>query len=506
MPTRLLRSVSRSLFSLLVLIVALAMSPPVLTAGQTGQNGSSEFSSDARLNPPGPVAPATMARTDNGRVTVRAVRLMEPLNVDGVLDEAAYQTPPISGFLQTLPLEGEPASERTDAWVFYDEANLYLVCRCWDSAPPDQWIANEMRRDTRQLRQNDFFGALFDTFHDRRNGFNFYTNPLAARADEWITDEGSPNLDWNPVWSVRTGRFDGGWTAEMAIPFKSLRYLSGDNQTWGIQVRRSIRRKNEFVYLTFVPASTGGSTSIFRVSAAADLVGLDLPPAGRNMEIKPYATSSLTSDLTLAEPVSNEADGDLGIDLKCGVTANITADLTYNTDFAQVEVDERQVNLSRFSLFFPEKREFFLEGRGTFDFGSRPFTGRGGGGGGRGGGGGGGFRGGGSEPTVFYSRRIGLSEGEAVPIIGGGRVTGKAGRLGFGLMNLQTNDVEGVTPETNFSVVRVKRDILRRSSIGALFTNRSESVEVDGTNQVYGVDGALGGCANTLRARLACSF
>ena len=482
---------SRSLFSLLVLIVALAMSPPVLTAGQTGQNGSSEFSSDARLNPPGPVAPATMARTDNGRVTVRAVRLAEPLNVDGVLDEAAYETRPIGGFLQTLPLEGEPATERTDAWVFYDDDNIYLVCRCWDSAPPEEWIANEMRRDTNGLRQNDFFGALFDTFHDRRNGFNFYTNPLAARADQWITDEGNPNSDWNPVWSVRTGRFEGGWTVEMAIPFKSLRYISGVDQTWGIQIRRAIRRKNEFAYLTFVPASTGGTSSIFRVSAAADLVGLDLPSAGRNIEIKPYATSSLTSDLTLAEPVSNEADGDLGIDLKYGVTANITADLTYNTDFAQVEVDERQVNLSRFSLLFPEKREFFLEGRGTFDFGSRPFTGGGGGGGGRGGGGGGGFRGGGSEPTVFYSRRIGLSEGEAVPIIGGGRVTGKAGRLGFGLMNLQTNDVEGVTPETNFSVVRVKRDILRRSSIGALFTNRSESVEVDGTNQVYGVDGAF---------------
>ena len=412
--------------------------------------------------------------------------------MDGVLDEAAYQTPPIGGFIQTLPLEGEPASERTDAWVFYDDDNIYLVCRCWDSAPPEEWIANEMRRDTNGLRQNDFFGALFDTFHDRRNGFNFYTNPLAARADQWITDEGNPNSDWNPVWSVRTGRFEGGWTAEMAIPFKSLRYRSGEDQTWGIQIRRAIRRKNEFAYLTFVPASTGGTSSIFRVSAAADLVGLDLPPAGRNIEIKPYATSSLTSDLTLADPVSNEADGDFGLDLKYGITASITADLTYNTDFAQVEVDERQVNLSRFSLFFPEKREFFLEGQGTFDFGRRPSTGRGGGGGGGGrGGGGGGFGGGGSEPTVFYSRRIGLSDGEAVPITGGGRVTGKAGRLGFGLMNLQTNDVEGVTPETNFSVVRIKREILRRSNIGALFTNRSKSREVDGTNQVYGADGSF---------------
>ena len=455
------------------LVVALTVLSPVSTAGQTDQ---SEFSYDARDNPVAPVAPATMTRTDQGRVTVRAVRLTEPLNVDGVLDEAVYQTPPITGFLQTVPLEGEPASERTDAWVFYDDQNLYLVCRCWDSAPPEEWIANEMRRDTNALRQNDVFGALFDTFHDRRNGFNFYTNPLGARADQWITDEGNPNTDWNPVWSVRTGRFDGGWTAEMAIPFKSLRYLSGEGQTWGIQMRRVIRRRNEFAYLAFVPASAGGSTGIFRVSAAADLVGLDLPSAGKNIEIKPYVTSSLTSDLTLAQPKENELDSEFGGDLKYGITANITADLTYNTDFAQVEVDERQVNLSRFSLFFPEKREFFLEGRGTFDFGRASF------------GGGGGFGGGGAAPTVFFSRRIGLSGGEPIPILGGGRVTGKAGRFGFGAMSLQTDDV-GATPSTNFTVVRVKQDILRRSSIGALFTNRSKSLVADGANQVYGVDG-----------------
>ena len=258
-----------TLISRLALIVVLTLSWPISIAGQSGQ---SEFSYDARENPAGPVAPATMARTDNGRVTVRAVRLTEPLTVDGVLDEAVYQTPPISGFLQTVPIEGLEATERTDAWVFFDDTNLYLVCRCWDSAPPEEWVANEMRRDTNGLRQNDFFGALLDTFHDRRNGFNFYTNPLAARADQWITDEGNPNSDWNPVWSVRTGRFDGGWTAEMAIPFKSLRYVSGEGETWGIQIRRSIRRKNEFAHLAFVPASAGGSTGIFRVSAAADLV------------------------------------------------------------------------------------------------------------------------------------------------------------------------------------------------------------------------------------------
>ena len=407
---------------LLALTVALALSNPVSTAGQDG------FSSDANLNPPSPVAPASVARTDQGRATVRAIRLTEPLNLDGVLDEAVYEANlPADGFIQTIPQEGQPVSERTEAWVMYDDTNIYLVCRCWDSAPPEEWIANEMRRDTNGLRENDFFGALFDTFHDRRNGFNFYTNMLGARNDQWVTDEGSPNQDWNPIWSVRTGRFDGGWTVEMAIPFKSLRYLSGDDQTWGIQIRRAIRRKNEYAHLAFVPASTGGRQSINRVSAAADLVGLDLPPAGKNIELKPYATSSLTSDRTQTPAISNHADGDLGGDLKLGITANITADLTYNTDFAQVEVDERQVNLTRFSLSFPEKREFFLEGRGTFHFGRASF--RGGGGGFRGGGGGRG--GGGAAPTVFYSRRIGLSGTEAVPILGGGRVTGKAGSARF---------------------------------------------------------------------------
>ena len=480
-------SLPSSLF-LLASTLALALSNPVSLAAQSG---SSELSSDANLNPPPPVSPASVARTDLGRATVRAIRLTEPLNLDGVLDEAVYEANlPADGFMQTIPQEGQPVSERTEAWVMYDDENIYLVCRCWDSAPPEEWIANEMRRDTNGLRENDFFGALFDTFHDGRNGFNFYANMLGARNDQWVTDEGSPNQDWNPVWWVRTGRFDGGWTVEMAIPFKSLRYLSGDDQTWGIQMRRSIRRKNEYAHLAFVPASAGGRQSINRVSAAADLVGLDLPPAGKNIELKPYATSSLTSDHTQTPAISNDAAGDLGGDLKLGITANITADLTYNTDFAQVEVDERQVNLTRFSLLFPEKREFFLEGRGTFDFGRARGGGGGGGFGGRGGGGGGGRgHGGGAAPTVFYSRRIGLSDAEAVPILGGGRVTGKAGRFGFGLMNVQTDRVTGVTPETNFSVVRVKRDVLRRSSIGALFTNRSRSVGVDGANQVYGVDG-----------------
>jgi hypothetical protein len=440
--------------------------------------GAAQQASETADGPPAPVPPEVVARDAAGRTTVRAVHLAQPIRLDGRLDEEMYQTiPPISDFIQTLPKEGAPATEKTDAWVMYDDTHMYVSCRCWDSAPPDRWTANELRRDTNQLRQNDMFGVLFDTFHDRRNGFNFYTNPLGARADQVITDEGNPNVDWNPVWDVRTGRFDGGWTVEMAIPFKSLRYRSGADQTWGVQLRRSIRRKNEWTHLTSVPASTGGSQGIFRVSAAATLMDLDLPSASRNIEVKPYGISRFTTDRLRAQD-PDDLDGDLGVDAKFGITANLTADLTYNTDFAQVEVDEQQVNLTRFVLSFPEKRDFFLEGRGTFDFGR---------GGNTAGGGGGGI-----TPTLFYSRRIGLNRNRVIPIDVGGRLTGKVGKFGLGIVNIQTDDESiSQTPTTNFTVVRVKRDILRRSSVGALFTNRSASTVGDGANLAYGLDAAF---------------
>ena len=314
-------------------------------------------------DPPPPVAPEVIVRGDNGRVMVRATRLTKPLTMDGVLDEEVYtQVKSMSDFIQTVPNEGAPATERTEAWVTYDDNNFYLSCRCWDSAPPEEWTANELRRDTNQLRQNDMFGALLDTFHDRRNGFNFYTNPLGARADQVVTNEGNPNADWNPVWFVRTGRFDGGWTVEMAIPFKSIRYVSGTDQEWGLQIRRAIRRKNEWTHLTFVPAATGGVTSIFRASAAATLVGLDLPPASKNVELKPYGISKLTTDKLRSPQLVNDLDATAGLDAKYGINANMTADLTINTDFAQVEVDEQQVNLTRFPVRLPREARLLPRG------------------------------------------------------------------------------------------------------------------------------------------------
>ena len=439
--------------------------------------------------PPPPTAPEVVTRDEAGRATVRAIKLAEGIQLDGQLDEAVYHTvPAITDFVQQVPVEGAPATEKTEAWIMFDNTNVYISARVWDSAPESEWIANEMRRDTSQLRNNDTFTVFFDTFYDRRNGFNFYTNPLGARSDSQFTNEGNPNKDWNPVWDVRTGRFDGGWTAEMEIPFKSLRYRSGSPQVWGVQLRRAIRRKNEWVYLTRLPISSGGGSGgagIFRVSAAGTLVGIEPPTASRNIEIKPYAIGGLTTDVNASPPTNGQRDGDFGLDVKVGITQNLTADFTVNTDFAQVEVDEQQVNLTRFSLFFPEKREFFLEGRGIFDFA------RGGiGGGFRGGGGG--FFGGGNAPTLFYSRRIGLQGGAVVPIVGGGRVTGKLGPFDVGALNIQTDDEQISGAEsTNFTVVRVKRDIFRRSAIGGILTNRSVSLAGDGASQAYGVDGTF---------------
>ncbi|SVE45371.1 uncharacterized protein METZ01_LOCUS498225, partial [marine metagenome] len=223
--------------------------------------------------------------------TVRAVRLGSPVRIDGVLDDVLYEeTPSISGFVQSVPIEGAPPTEQTEAWIAFDESNIYVSARVWDSAPESDWVANEMRRDTNQLRQNDTFGVMFDTFYDRRNGVMFYTNPLGALAEFQITNEGNPNSDWNPIWDVRTGRFEGGWTVEMEIPFKSLRYRPGTQQVWGLQLRRAIRRKNEWNYLTLIPisASGGGSGGAFRVSRSGTLVGLEAPLASRVVEFKPY--------------------------------------------------------------------------------------------------------------------------------------------------------------------------------------------------------------------------
>jgi hypothetical protein len=416
-----------------------------------------------------------VTRDDGGRISIRAVRLDAPIRIDGRLDEDAYQaSEAIGDFVQQEPDEGSAATEKTEAWVFFDEDNIYVSARCWESRP-ERRVANEMRRDTSQLRQNDTFAVLFDTFHDRRNGYLFYANPIGGLADSQITDEGPPNVDWNTVWDVETGRFEGGWTIEMAIPFKSLRYAPGRDQTWGINLRRVVRWKNEWSYLAQVPRALTTFRGILKVSSAATLVGLQAPSGSRNLELKPYALAGVTTDNTATPRLDDDFTQRVGADLKYGLTQNLTADLTVNTDFAQVEVDEQQVNLTRFNLFFPEKRDFFLEGLGTFAFAGRASAGL--------------AAGSGDTPYLFFSRRIGIDGPRVVPLRAGGRLTGKMAGMTVGMLNVQTGD-EKVTGrgEANFTVLRAKRDILRRSSIGGMVTHRTASPGRAGSNQGLGVD------------------
>ena len=466
-------------------VLPLAATPPAAAAAQ-------EPPAPAIDGPPAPVAPSTITRDADGGATVRAVRLDGALRLDGVLDEPIYAAvEPFGGFIQQAPDEGDPATEPTENWIFFDDESIYVGARVHESVPDSAWVANEMQRDSFQLINNDGYIVVFDTFYDRRNGFAFRVNPIGGFSDQQITDEGNPNPDWNPVWDVRTGRFDGGWTVEMEIPFKSLRFRPGAEQVWGIQLGRDIRSNYEEAYLTAVPISAGPGQ--FRLSVAGTLVGLEAPEGNRTFEIKPYAIGSLNTDRTVEPPIVNDGDSTGGVDVKYGLTENLTADFTLNTDFAQVEVDEQQINLTRFSLFFPEKREFFLESQGIFDFARVAGFG----------GFGGSTRGNlnaapgvfppGDAPTLFFSRRIGLDQaGQTVPIVGGGRLTGKVGDFSVGAINIQTDDSAATDAgATNFSVLRIKRDILRRSRVGAMFTNRSVALKGDGANQAYGLDGSF---------------
>ena len=447
---------------------------------EAGQQPATAIAIDG---PPPPDAPATIRRDAAGRATIRAVRAVEPLAIDGTLDESVYRdTQPLSDFVQTLPDEGAPASERTEMWVLFDDDAFYLAGRCWDSAPESEWVVTEMRRDSFNVLQNERIGFMIDSFYDRRSGMIFNLNAIGGRMDGQITDERDYNGDWNPVWQAETGRFDGGWTFEVAIPFKSLRYRPGREQVWGLNLSRRVFWKNELVYVVPMPVSREPG-AIFLSSLAATLVGLEVPDGGNTLELKPYAIADLTSDRTTTPLISNQLGGEAGLDVKYGVTQNLVADLTLNTDFAQVEADEQQVNLTRFSLFFPEKREFFLENQGLFAFG---------------GGGTGPFGGGNDTPVLFYSRRIGYarrpgsSEGREVPMEAGGRLTGRVGDFSVGVMNIQTGaELFTETASTNFSIVRVKRDLLRKSNVGAIFTRRSVSRFGPGSAATYGVDGAF---------------
>ena len=407
------------------------------------------------LGPPAPLPPEMARRDDGGKVTMRAVRVASPIKVDGRLDEAVYTaTPAVGGFVEQFPQQGVPATEPTDIWVLFDDDTLYVSGFCYESEPSRQ-VATELRRDSSNIFQGDNITLVLDTFYDRRNGFLFQTNPIGAIRDQAISEAQLLNA-WNTVWTTWSVRTPKGWSFEMAIPFKSLRYRRPGPQVWGINVLRRVKWKNEVSLLAAVPQSYANLT-VSQMHEAGTLVGVETPGLAKNLEVKPYGVVSLTTDETASPPYRNHGTGTGGVDLKYGLSSGLTADVTVNTDFAQVEEDLQQVNLTRFSLQFPEKRDFFLEGQGIFAFGDRTRL----------------AAGTSDVPIVFFSRQIGLSKGQAVPVRVGGRVTGKAGKYDIGLLDIQTGEkTEAGAAPTNFSVVRVKRDVWGQSSIGMIAAGR----------------------------------
>ncbi|HET7694397.1 MAG TPA: DUF5916 domain-containing protein [Vicinamibacterales bacterium] len=425
--------------------------------------------------------------------TLTAVRVQQPPTIDGEVagDPAWSAAAPASGFAQEQPDEGRPSTERTDVRIVYTASTIYVGVICYDREPGGI-IVSDARRDA-ALDQTDSFQIIFDTYRDRLNGFVFGTNPAGIEYDGQVTNEGQGgaglaggqrqqggagsgfNVNWDGAWEVRSRISEIGWSAEFAIPFRTLRFPSGAPQTWGVNFQRNIRRRNERSYWAPVPRQY----NLYRLSLAGVLTGLEAP-ALRNLKLTPFVLGqALASGV---RPVDATFDPDAGMDLKYSVTPSLVLDLTVNTDFAQVEIDDQQVNLDRFDLFFPEKRPFFLENAGFFTVGNP------------------------GEIDLFFSRRIGIGpSGEQIAINGGGRLSGKAGKYNVGLLTMQTDDVAllNVPPGaphdrlsgSNFTVARVSRDLPNRSSIGALVTSRvgvGRFARDHDYNRTYAVDGKAG--------------
>jgi len=415
---------------------------------------------------------ALQLQSPDGRRQVGAVEARAPMTIDGALDEEAWRTAqPADAFVQAEPHEGEPASELTEVRIAYDRDALYIGVVCHDT-PPAVLVVNDIRKDFGTGEQ-DSFELILDTFADRRNGFVFVVNPAGAKSDTQIANEGRDvNTNWDAVWDVATTRSENGWTAEIRIPFKTLRFERGADRIWGVNFSRHIRRKNEVDYWSPVPRVY----NLYRASMAGTLGGLPDASQGRNLRVKPWIAADVTRGLAGDD---FDRDAHAGLDVKYGVTPSLTLDVTVKPDFAQAEADEQQVNLTQFSLFFPEKREFFLENSGMFYFGDIPRESRLGNAR---------FAPPEEEMLLFFSRRIGLTDkGEEIPIAAGGRLTGRVGRTGVGLMTIQTQDVPGRAGD-NYTVLRGRRDILRNSDVGAIFLSRQSAGASSDRNQVAGVD------------------
>ena len=417
---------------------------------------------------------------------LRALRVAEKIAVDARLDEAAWSAAPrAKGFIQREPEEGLASSEDTEVRVLYDQDNLYFAVIAKDSEA-GRIIVSELKKDF-NIDNGDSFQIVLDTFHDQRNAYQFTINPAGAKWDAQMTNEGREvNQSWDGVWYVKSRIQDDGWIAEIAIPFKTLKFPRTPVQTWGINFQRTLRRRNEDALWAPVPRIY----NIQRVSLAGALEGLEGIEPGANIKIKPYTLGSFSQSPAAKAP--NKYDGDVGVDVKYGVTSGLTWDFTYNTDFSQVEADEQQVNLSRFNLFFPEKREFFLENSGTFQFGTANERGTNSGvGAALGANAFGGIRPNQTTNDVilFFSRRIGLSDdARAIPILGGTRLTGRVGKgVEIGLLNIQQREFE-TTNATNFTVARVRKNVFANSDVGVMIANK-EVQNSSHYNRAYGVDG-----------------
>ena len=441
----------------------------------------------AAQNPPS--LSEMVTRDAQGHAVLRTTRLPSAVTLDGRLDEPFYQTvPAASGFLQQEPTEGGPASDKTDVWVFFDDKNIYVSARLWETHP-DRRVTSDMRRDASNLYNNDHIAVMFDTFDDRRNAFGFSSNAQGGMFDWQVTNE-QPSNNWNGLWEVKTANFDQGWTVEMVIPFRSMRFKEG-SQEWGINFRRMVRWRNELTFLSQVPISWG-RRGLSKVSSVGTLVGLESPTKLQNLDVKPYALGSGTTNHRSTPPLSNHGAAEFGVDAKWGITQSVVTDFTYNTDFAQVEDDEAQVNLTRFSVLFPEKRDFFLEGQDVFNFAG---AGSNQGGGGQGptainGGGGGGSSS--VTPIVFFSRRIGLQNNKVIPILGGARLLGRGDGYQIGALQMRTEEVDAAgAPATDFSVVRINKDLLKRSRVGMIATRRGPGAAGGDEGYSYGVDSTI---------------
>jgi hypothetical protein len=409
--------------------------------------------------------------------SVAAQQLQQSPVLDGdVRGDVAWQgLKPATGFWQTQPREGEPASQRTEVFIGYTDKALYIGAILYDE-DPSAIVVSDSRRDA-DLDETDSFQVIFDGFKDGQNGLVFGTNPAGIQYDGQVVNEGSGitasgvsgfNRDWDTTWDVVTRIGEHGWSVEMEIPFKSLRYSSEKEPTWGINFQRNIRRNNETAFWSPLERQY----EIYRVSDAGSLQGLQ-PPPQRNLKFTPYALGRAEKGDGID---GTENNTEVGFDIKYSITPSLTLDATYNTDFAQVEVDEVVVNLDRFSVFIPEKRPFFLENAGQFSVGSP------------------------QEVELFFSRRVGISgNGQPIPIEGGLRLSGKIGdSTNVGLLHMRSEDVAGEAPGNDYSVMRINQELPSRSSIGAIYVQREGDGSFgdidrdDDYNRTYGIDGRWG--------------